>query len=96
MINLFNSLLVRHRDLIVDKEDVMIVLDELDKIHQSAKFAVLMSMEIGCCGWANEPTKWYIMLKCSDKHWRTLIGGLEKMNRKIILKKDDRYHLEKG
>lgn len=95
MFNFIDSLVRKGRRLIVDKEDTMLVLEVLDGIHSKARFGICMSMEIGSCGWIKEPSKWYIMFNCSDRHWRTIIGNLQRENRKIILKTDNRYHLEK-
>lgn len=95
MFNFITGLMRKERKLILDKEDVMTVLEVLDTIRPQARFYTLMSMEIGNCRWAKEPAKWYMSFTLSNKNWRTVINGLHKENRRITLKGDERYYLEK-
>lgn len=95
MFNFIDNFMRKKRKLVFDKDDTMTVLEVLDSIRSKYRFSVLMSMEIGTCGWTKDPSKWYIMFSCSDKNWRSIIGGLKKENRKIVLETDNRYHLKK-
>lgn len=82
--------------LIVEEADVMTLLKVLDEIKRgSSLFTVYMDMEIGNCGWAEEPTKWFVHFDVTNKQWRKVIENLETQNYQIVLKWDDNNYLEK-
>ena len=92
---MFNNKKRRH--LIVNQEDIITILEVLDGIKRNTRgiFGIpLYEMEIGNCGWANEPEKWYMFFTISNKKWRIFIMELEQRNHKLILDENSRLHLK--
>lgn len=84
------------RHLVVDKEDIMTVMEVLDEIKRSTKglFRIrAYEIEMGNCGWSEYPDKWYIFFTMKNKKWSVFINELGKRNRKLILKEDHRIYL---
>lgn len=90
---LFGYVIARRRRLIVEEKDMMSVLRALDTVSRSSKLPYAMSMEVGNCGWADEPTKWFVEFDATDRRWKNVIAELKHVNHKIILKEDNRLYL---
>lgn len=95
MINLFSIFVKKRHALIVDESDVMTTLKVLDEISHKSRFHIITGMEIGNCGWSNDPTAWFIHYDATAKQWRSVIEKFEQMNYQIVLKQDERFHLNK-
>ena len=95
MIILLENFDQKRRNLILDESDVMTVLKVLSEITQESRFHILMNMEIGNCGWADEPKAWFIHYNATTKQWKSAIEKLGHMNYQIVLKHDERFHLIK-
>ena len=94
MINVADVLIGKRRSLIVDRDDVMTVLDALEEIRHDSKFMKPnWQMNFGACADPNEPPRWFISFEASDKRWKSLIEKLACIDREIILKKDNRFYL---
>lgn len=61
----------KSRHLIMDEKDVTTVISAINKGHQYQ----FMS---GNCGWALEPTKWFIIFKANDKQYGEVLKNLKK------------------
>ena len=94
MINLRDKFVKFRRELIVEHDDVMLVLECLDEIKRDSRFfTILMDMEIGNCGWAHEPSKWFIQVDMTNEQWDKLIDKLACDDREIILKNKGRFYV---
>lgn len=94
MTSLLNSFVTKRRHLIVEENDVMTVLKVLNEVKSNSKIHILMSMEVGNCGWTDDPTKWFIHFDATNKQWSSVITKINEANRKIVLRKDDRLYLD--
>lgn len=84
----------KRRQIVVEKDDVMIVLEAISEVNSKSKFGVLMQMEIGSCGWAGEfANKWFMHFDASDRKWKWIIMELRNRNRKIQIDSDNRFHI---
>lgn len=93
MFNLFDTFAKKRRHLIVEEEDVMVTLKVFDEANHKNKVSYLMNMEIGNCGWLDEPTKWYIFFDATNKKWKSIIAAFKKEGYKIVLGEDDKFYL---
>lgn len=93
MFNLFDIFAKKRRHLIVEEEDVMTVLKVFNKVNHSFKIGILMNMEIGNCGWAKEPSKWFINFDATNKKWKAIIAALKKEGHNIFLEENDKFYL---
>lgn len=60
-------------ELIADERDVTKILEVVNRYRQYYDFRV------GNCGWALEPTKWFIMFHATDKVWINVLRDLQHM-----------------
>ena len=72
MISIFKS----RRCFIVDEKDVTIVLEVMNKHHN--RFSN-RNLNIGNCGWAEEPTRWFIHFDATSKQYDKILKGLLKV-----------------
>lgn len=70
------------RKLIVEESDVTTVLATINR-HQG--FFSDVNKRVGECGWADEPTKWYVQFYASTKEWRRITKDLSELG-EIIMK----------
>ena len=63
----------KRRYLIVEEKDVTTVLSVIN--HHQGLFSN-HDKNTGNCGWANEPTKWYVKFFASDRQWGKIAGEL--------------------
>lgn len=68
----------KRRYLIVDEKDVTTVLTVINR-HQG--FFSNNDKLAENCGWANEPTKWYVRFYASDREWGRIAGELSKLGK---------------
>ena len=68
----------KRRYLIVEEKDVTTVLTVINR-HQG--FFSNNDKNTGNCGWANEPTKWYVRFYASDRKWGRIAGELSKLGK---------------
>lgn len=66
----------KRRYLIVEEKDVTTVLTTINR-HQG--FFSNNNKLVGNCGWAKEPSKWYVRFYASDKEWSLIAGDLAKL-----------------
>lgn len=96
MINLLmENKKVRHR-VIVEEQELLSFLKALDTVSQESKRHVLLKdMELGNCGWKDKPDKWYVFFDLANKHWRSLIMTLDKLEYDLVLGTDTYVYLIK-
>ena len=70
MENLFDKLIKKRRNLIVEIEDLTGVLIVLNHHH-------IYEVTLGNCGWKSE-TKWYVNFNSSDEKWDGIKAELTK------------------
>ena len=63
----------KRRYLIAEEKDVTTVLTAIDN-HLG--FLSNNSKVVGNCGWAEEPTKWYIHFYASEREWGKIARNL--------------------
>lgn len=83
MINLIDRFVKRRHNLIVVEQDVTTVLEA---INSRRKWYINQNLAVGNCGWANEPTKWFVHFGATDNQWMFIIDGLNKKGYKLYLK----------
>ena len=64
MSKLMDKVIIKRRHLIVDAEEVLHVLGVIQSHH-----SVVPDMNVGNCGWANSPDKWFVYFDCSNAKW---------------------------
>ena len=89
----FDNVIVKKRVLIVNEQDIMGLLRVFDKVNDDFRNDVLMNMDIGNCGWADEPNKWFVMFSATDRKWRRIITEIHNNYKMIMLKEDNRLYL---
>lgn len=67
---------IKRRNLIVEESDVTKLIEIINK-HQG--FFSNNNKVIGNCGWADEPTKWYLDFYASSKEWGLIAGELSEI-----------------
>lgn len=60
------------RVFIVEESDVTLVLAGINRQHKAAP-----SLRVGHCGWADEPTKWFVMFDANDKVYGNVVKNLK-------------------
>ena len=94
MINFRDRFVKFRRELIVEHDDVMLVLECISEIkHESRFFNTVMDMEIGDCGWSDDRSKWFIHLDLTNNQWENFINKLACEDRSIILKKKGKLYV---
>lgn len=63
----------KRRHIVMEEQDVVTVLAAIDA-HQTIFSNV--SKNVGNCGWANDPTKWFITFYASDRRWGKIAADL--------------------
>lgn len=71
--NLVDKAIIKRHYLIIEEKNVMEILKVLDSIN---KRYVDFRLEIGNCGWADEPTKWFIHFDASNSQWKSIVTTL--------------------
>lgn len=66
----------KKRNLIVEEKDVTTVVMAINR-HQG--FFSNNNKKLGACGWAKEPSKWYVSFNASDREWGLMTGDLSKL-----------------
>lgn len=84
MSNVADLALVNRRYLVMDKEDVMEVLDVINK---HGKWFIDKRIAIGNCGWADYPDRWFIHFNANQNQWWHIVNNL---NQKYDMKLDNR------
>ena len=69
MTNLFK----KRMEFIFDEKDVAILLSVINS-HTSFDIK-----HVGTCGWANEPTTWFVVFKASDSNYSKIVKELVKI-----------------
>lgn len=90
---IIDNVVAKRHHLIVEEKDVMSLLKVFDNVNRSSRLVHTMNMEIGNCGWANEPTKWFIRFDTTDRKWKKILAELSHINRKLVLKEDNKFYL---
>ncbi len=85
----------RRHHLILDESSIVTMLKVLDETKRESKFRILMDMEIGNCGWMDEPEKWFMFFEVTNKQWKTVITKLSAIDFQLVLDEQDYFHLEK-
>lgn len=77
-------MLFKHRHKIVlDEKDVMKALKIID---DTSIICILNEMEIGNCGWADEPTMWFIHFTFANTDWSDCLSKLKQIRSLRIMK----------
>lgn len=66
------SLFKKDRILIVEKKDVTTVLSVINRRRIESDY------NIGKCGWANAPSKWFVKFYASNREWESIANDLLK------------------
>lgn len=85
----------RRHYLILDESNVMSMLKVLDEVNRETRFRVLMDMEIGNCGWSDEPNMWFMHFTETNKQWKSTIAKLNAIDFEVVLTEKDHFHLKK-
>lgn len=64
---------VRSREFIVDEKDVTTVVTVVNKHRRSYE------VETNNCGWAKEPTKWFVAFDACDEEYGHIVDELNKL-----------------
>ena len=81
MNNLLTGLVVRRRYLVMEETDVLGILMT---VNSQFKLYINQQLAVGNCGWAKEPTKWFIHFDASDRQWGSIVTELnERFNLSI-------------
>lgn len=91
-----DCIVIKRRYLVVDECDVMNVLRCVNFINGESKILIMNKMEIGNCGWVDEPDKWFIHYNASNKQWHKLIEYMGLKNYRILLNQEERLYLMRG
>ena len=68
----------KNRKLFVEESDVTTVLAAINR-HQGY-FSNNYKL-VGSCGWAEEPTKWFITFSTTDKKWGRMAADLSEIGK---------------
>ena len=68
-----SSIFKKTREFIVEEKDVIDVLKAINK-HLG-----WLDGQVGNCGWAEEPTKWFITFDATDKKYGRIINDLNEI-----------------
>ena len=71
----------KRRCLIVEESDVTTIMTVINH-HQG--FFSNNEKAIGNCGWAKEPTKWFVRFYASDREWGRITEELSKFGKIYI------------
>ena len=63
----------KRRHIVVEEKDVTTVLTAINT-HQT--FLNNTNKNVGNCGWADEPEKWFITFYASDRKWGKIAADL--------------------
>ena len=66
----------KYHRLVVEEKDVTTVLTAINR-HQG--FFSNPNKLVGNCGWASQPTKWYVSFYASDREWGKIAGSLSEL-----------------
>jgi hypothetical protein len=80
--DLIDQLAVKRHYLIVDDIDVLNVLEVINKHNKNL---LKLNLTVGNCGWAAEPSKWFIHFDVSNKKWLSIVTDLTK-NYTLVIK----------
>lgn len=80
--------LPRRRNLIVNELDVT---KALAIVHQHGVHPT--NVEVACCGWDNDPVKWFINFDVVDLKWRKIIETLKIRGIKAKTKKEGYFEI---
>lgn len=64
---------VRSREFIVDEKDVTTVVTIINKHRRSYE------VKTNNCGWAEEPSKWFVMFDAGDEEYGHIVDELNKL-----------------
>lgn len=95
MVNLFKNIMQKRRHLFVDESGVMDTLKVISTVKHESKINILTKMEVGNCGWADEPDAWFVHYDSTDRQWRKTIAMFKEKGYKLVLKEDDRIYVVK-
>lgn len=66
----------KRRNLVVEETDVTTVLSA---INRNQKFFSNDNKIVKSCGWAKEPSKWFIQFYATEKEWGLMTTDLSKI-----------------
>lgn len=93
MFGLLNGFTKKVRDIFVDQNDVLLVLEVINNLNQKSALDVITNMSVTHCGGDDELTKWIIMFDATDKNWRAFIKGLYEADRGVVLDEDCNFYV---
>ena len=96
MFNVIGSIVQKRHYLTVEEANVMDALKAIDEIKRSSRIHKVMNMELGNCGWKDEPATWFINFDVTDNQWKKIMGILRDTGYQIVLREDDRLYLTKN
>lgn len=68
----------KRREFIVEEKDVITILSEVDRNSNISRY------NIGKCGWADNPTKWFVSFYATDKQYGKIMKSLTKNGKFIV------------
>lgn len=70
------------RHIIVDEANVIVILDAINR----QRCCNSQDLRVGNCGWASDPSKWYVAFTASDKKWMRIIDEMNAKGYQFIIK----------
>lgn len=93
MINLFDILVKKDREIIIEEKDVITTLKAWNDVKNMSRFHVNANMEFGYRDNVNSAHKWVARFKATNKQWTNFIKEINKKNHKLILMDDDKIYV---
>ncbi len=62
------------REFILEEKDVTTVLEVINSNYKTAP-----RLSVGNCGWADDPTKWFIIFNANDKIYGKVVKSLKEI-----------------
>lgn len=77
------KLIVKRYYLVLERCDV---LDVIEVINNYRSWYVGQDLAVGNCGWANEPSMWFIHFSAPVSKWRKIINELNQKKFELIVR----------
>lgn len=69
------SIFTKTREFLMDEKDVTTVLSVINR-HRTGLDSII---SVANCGWANEPTTWFVLFETSEKRYRKIVNDLKEI-----------------
>lgn len=78
---MLNKIIRKRRRILIDKKDMVTVLEILCKYDSC--WQDMANMKVGRCGWAKAPDCWFVHVNVTDKKWASILREFN--NKKVTL-----------